>query len=63
MKNGELRWSMQEKKERGMEHDLLERIRKYNKIIKERLEKKVDRCVEKSLQKQEDRMTNHDKGK
>jgi len=36
---------------------LLERIRKYNKIIKERLEKKVDRCIEKSLQKQEDRMT------
>jgi len=57
LKNGELRWSMQEKKERGMERDLLERIRKYNKIIKERLEKKVDRCVEKSLQKQEDRMT------
>ena len=42
---------------------LLERIKKYNKIIKERLEKKIDRCVEKSLQKQEDRMTNHDKGK
>jgi len=36
---------------------LLERIRKYNKIIKERLEKKIDRCVEKSLQKQEDKMT------
>lgn len=36
---------------------LLERVRKYNKIIKERLEKKIDRCVEKSLQKQEDKMT------
>ena len=36
---------------------LLERVKKYKKIIKKRLEKKVDRWVEKSLQKQEDRMT------
>ena len=36
---------------------LLERIKKYNKIIAEILEKKIDKCVEKSLQKQEDRMT------
>ena len=42
---------------------LLERIKKYNKIIAEILEKKVDKCVEKSLQRQEDRMTNYDKRK
>ena len=42
---------------------LLERIKKYNKTIKKILEKKVDRCVEESLKKQEDKMTNHDKRK
>tara|TARA_Y100001973_G_scaffold98886_1_gene157094 strand:- start:887 stop:1027 length:141 start_codon:yes stop_codon:yes gene_type:complete len=42
---------------------LLERIKKYNKIIAEILENKIDKCVEESLKRQSDRMTNNDKRK